>query len=87
MAEFTHNFKLITYNYRQLRSLYSFDLYTIYVLEEPTISPATEKWLDRLMVVYQDVYNIFKHINTKRSGLSLNKVCFYNLRDKVLVDQ
>ena len=87
MAEFTYNSTSTTHGYSPFRSLYAFDPRTIHVSDEHTASPTVEEWLDRMTAGYNDIYNILKHINAKRSGLSLDKVSTYYPGDKVLVDR
>jgi len=40
-----------------------------------------------MTAIHNDIYNTLKHINDKRSGLSLDQVQSYNPGDKVLVDR
>src|SRR6187402_2230712 len=87
LAEFSHNSTATTHGYSPFRSLYGFDPRTIHVSDEPTASPAAKEWLDRMTAVHNDIHNTLKHINSKRSGLSLDKARTYNPGDKVLVDR
>ena len=73
LAEFTHNSTSTTHGYSPFRSLYGFDPRTIHVSEDPSASPAAEEWLDRMTAVHNDIHNTLKHINDKRSRLSLDK--------------
>ena len=77
----------MTHGYSPFRSLYGFDPRTIHVSEDLSASPAAEEWLDRMTAVHKDIHNTLKHINDKRSGLSLDKARSYNPGDKVLVDR
>ena len=86
MAKFTHNSISTTYVYSLFKSLYDLDPCTIHVSDELFTSLASKEWLDRIKAVHNDFHNILKQIITKRSRLSLDKVCPYNLEDKVLLD-
>jgi len=77
----------MTHRYSPFRSLYGFDPRTIHVSEDPSASPTAEESLNRMTAVYNDIHNTLRHINDKRSGLSLDKARSYNPGDKVLVDR
>ena len=87
MAEYAYNSTAAIHGYSPFRLLYGFDPRTIYVNNDEVRSPAAEEWLDCMVAVYNQIHDILKRINDRRSKLSMEKSREYAIGDKVLVDR
>ena len=75
LAEFAYyDTSTTTHGYSPYRSLYFFDPRTIHLDDDYELSsPTTGEWLDEMTTVHNQVHDIIKRINEKRSTIHIEK--------------